>query len=57
MRNQFGGLDFQKVEESTAVRFVALAQSRVGGQTLRISVDVDAAEPHRIASILLEPTA
>jgi len=57
MRNQFGGLDFQKVEESTAVRFVALAQSRVGGQTLRISVDVDAAEPHRIASILLEPTS
>ncbi len=30
MRNQFGGFDFQKVEESTDVRFVALA--RANGQ-------------------------
>jgi CubicO group peptidase (beta-lactamase class C family) len=54
LRNQFGGFDFQKVEESTDLRFVALAQARVGGQPVRISVDVEAGEPHRIASIGLE---
>jgi len=42
MRNQFGGFDFQKVEESTDVRFVALA--RADGQPLRINPEVDAAE-------------
>ncbi len=34
MREQFGGLDFQKVEESTDVRFVAIAQTRLGGEAL-----------------------
>lgn len=57
MRIQFGGFDFQKVEELTDVRFVVLAQARASGQSLRISVEVDAAEPHRIASILLQPTS
>ena len=54
IRNQIGSFDFQKVEQSTNVRFVALAQARVGGQFFRITVDVEAAEPHRIASIWLE---
>jgi CubicO group peptidase (beta-lactamase class C family) len=57
LRNQYGGFDFQKVEESTDVRFVALAQARVGGQPLRISVEVDAAQPHRISSIMIELTS
>jgi hypothetical protein len=56
IRNQFGGFDFQKVEESTDVRFVALAEARVG-QAVRIIVEVDAAEPHRITSILLQPAS
>jgi CubicO group peptidase (beta-lactamase class C family) len=57
MRNEFGGFDFQKVEESTDVRLAALAQARVGGQSVRIIVEVEEAEPHRIASILLEPAS
>jgi CubicO group peptidase (beta-lactamase class C family) len=57
IRNQLGGLDFQKVEESTELRFVAPAQARAAGQLVRISVEVDASEPHRIVSILLEPAS
>lgn len=57
MRSQFGDFDFQKVEESTDVQFTALAQARVGGQRVRFMVEVDAAEPHRILSIMLEPAS
>ena len=57
MRSEFGGFDFQKVEESTELRFVALARPRSGGESLRITVEVDDAEPHRIASIFLEPAS
>jgi CubicO group peptidase (beta-lactamase class C family) len=57
IRNQFGGFDFQKVEESTDVRFVALARAHVGGQRFRIIVEVEAAEPHTIQSILLQPAS
>src|SRR5215472_16958680 len=55
MREQFGGLDFQKIEESTDVRFVAIAQTRSGGERFRMTVEVDSAEPHRITSIFLQP--
>ena len=57
MRSQFGGFDFQRVEESTPVRFVALAHARTSGQSLRITVEVEDAEPHRISSIFLQPTS
>jgi CubicO group peptidase (beta-lactamase class C family) len=57
MRSQMGGLDFQRVEESTDNRLVAIAQTRNGGERLRITVEVDAAEPHRIAQIFLEPAS
>ena len=57
MREQFGGLDFQKVEESTDVRFVAIARTRLGGERIRMTVEVDSAEPHRISSIFLQPAS
>ncbi|MGA2018919.1 MAG: serine hydrolase domain-containing protein, partial [Opitutaceae bacterium] len=57
MRSQTGGLDFQRVEESTEDRIVAMAQTRVGRERLRITVEVDAAEPHRIAQISLDPAS
>jgi D-alanyl-D-alanine carboxypeptidase len=57
MRDQFGDFDFQKVEESTDLRLVALARARATGELIRISVEVEAAEPHRIASILLQPAS
>jgi CubicO group peptidase (beta-lactamase class C family) len=57
MRLQMGGLDFQRVEESAENRIVAIAQTRISRERLRMTVEVDAAEPHRITSILLEPVA
>ena len=54
MRSEFGGFDFEKIEESSHVRFVAIAQTRKG-EPWRITVEVEDAEPHRIASIFLEP--
>ena len=57
MRSQMGGLDFQRTEESTDNRFVAIAQTRNGGERLRITVEVEPAEPHRIAQISLEPAS
>ncbi len=57
MRDQLGGLDFQKIEESTDLRFVAIAQTRLGGERIRLTVEVDSAEPHRITSIFLQPAS
>jgi D-alanyl-D-alanine carboxypeptidase len=57
MREQFGGLDFEKVEESTDVRFVAIAQTRLGAERIRMTVEVDSAAPHRISSIFLQPAS
>ena len=57
MRSQMGGLDFQRVEESSQDRIVAIAQTRTSRERLRISVEVESAEPHRIARILLEPVS
>ena len=57
MRSQMGGLDFQRVEESTDDRIVAIAQTRISRERLRITVEVDAAEPHRIAQISLDPAS
>jgi CubicO group peptidase (beta-lactamase class C family) len=57
IRNQVGGFILQRVEESTDSQIVVLAQTRLGGDSVRITVEVDAAEPHRIASILLQPAS
>src|SRR5437016_8790939 len=35
MRGQFGGLDFQKIEQSTDGRFVGIAKTRSGGELIR----------------------
>jgi len=57
MRSQMGGLDFQRVEESTEDRIVAIAQTHISKERLRIMVEVADAEPHRITSIFLEPAS
>ena len=57
MRSQMGGLDFQRVQESTEDRIVAIAQTRISRERLRIIVEVAAAEPHRIAQISLDPAS
>ena len=57
MHSQMGGLDFQTVEESSQDRIVAVAQTRISRERLRITVEVEAAEPHRIAQISLDPVS
>src|SRR5271166_2768988 len=56
MRNQTGGFDLKKVEESSDTRIVVLAQERGSGhQFVRITTDVAAEEPDKIAGMLVQP--
>ena len=56
MRNQTGGFDVKKVEESSATRLVVLAQERgPGHQFVRITTDVAAEDPDKIAGMLVQP--
>ncbi len=57
IRNETGGFDVKKVEQSSDTRIVVLAQERgAGGHTVRITTDVDAAQPHKIAGMRVQPT-
>src|SRR5262245_14787732 len=56
VRNQTGGLDVKKVEESSATRIVVLAQERgPAKQFVRITLDVTTAAPDRIDGIAMQP--
>jgi CubicO group peptidase (beta-lactamase class C family) len=56
MRNQTGGFDVKKVEESSGTRLVVLAQERGPGRHfVRITTDVTADEPDKIAGMLVQP--
>ena len=46
-----GGFDFKKVEESTPTKLVALVQERASDQFARLTLEVEAAEPHHISSL------
>ena len=50
-RDQTGGFEFKKAEESTATRFSCLVQERNSDQFARAVIEVEAAEPHRITSL------
>lgn len=53
-RQMTGGFDLRKVEAtSTPTKLVALAQERDSDQFARITLDVDAAEPHLITALVL----
>ncbi len=55
-RNQTGGFDLKKVEESSDTRIVVLAQERgPGRQFARITTTVEAAEPDKIAGMRVQP--
>jgi CubicO group peptidase (beta-lactamase class C family) len=57
MRAQTGGFDFKKVEESSDTRVVALLQERGPAKGfVRITLNVAADTPDRIAGINLQPT-
>jgi hypothetical protein len=56
MRNQTGGYDVKKVEESSETRVVVLAQERGSGkQFVRIAMNVAAAEPYHVAGLRFQP--
>src|SRR5215216_4260621 len=48
-----GGFELKKVEESTPTKIVALVQERLSDQFARMTVEVDAAEPHTITRLSL----
>ena len=52
-REQTGGFELKKVEDSTATTLVALVQERSSDQFGRLTLETEAAGPHRIASLQL----
>ena len=56
-REMTGGFDLKKVEESAPTKIVALVQERASDQFARLTIEVDAAEPHQITRFALQGTA
>ena len=54
-RNMTKGFDLTKIEAETPVQVTALVEDRATHQTVRIVVDVEAAEPHRIVKLHPQP--
>lgn len=52
-RQQTGGFEFEKAEESTATRFTGLVKERDSDQFARIVLEVAAEEPHLVTSVEL----
>jgi D-alanyl-D-alanine carboxypeptidase len=50
-RERTGGFDLRKVQESTPTKLAVLVQERVSDQFARLTLEVDAAEPHNILSM------
>ena len=57
LREMTGGFDFKKLEESIPTKIVALVQERVSDQFARLTIEVDANEPHQITRLALQGTA
>jgi D-alanyl-D-alanine carboxypeptidase len=54
LREQNGGFELKKIEESTPTQIVALLQERLSDRFVRISVEVEAAEPHQMTRLDLQ---
>jgi D-alanyl-D-alanine carboxypeptidase len=52
-RQMTGGFDFKKTEESSPTKLVALVQERRSDQFGRLTLEVEAGDPHRITSLEL----
>jgi CubicO group peptidase (beta-lactamase class C family) len=50
-REQTGGFDFKKAEESTPTRFAGLVKERNSDQFAKFTIEVEAAEPHKIVQL------
>jgi D-alanyl-D-alanine carboxypeptidase len=57
LREMSGGFDVKKVEVSTPTRIIALLQERASDQFVRLTMEVDANEPHQITRVALQGTA
>jgi CubicO group peptidase (beta-lactamase class C family) len=53
LRQRTGGFEVKRIEESTATKVVALVQERLSDQMARLTLEVQAEEPHPITSIEL----
>ena len=52
-REMTGGFELKKVEESTPTKVVALVQERLSDQFARMTIEVEAAEPHKLTRLSL----
>jgi len=52
-RQRTGGFDLKKVEESTPTKVVVLVQERSSDQFVRLTMEVQAEDPHQITSVEL----
>jgi CubicO group peptidase (beta-lactamase class C family) len=52
-RQRTGGFDLKRIEESTATKVAALVQERSSDQMARLTLEVQAEEPHQITRIEL----
>src|SRR5260370_5233110 len=50
-REMTGGFELRKAEESTATKLVALVEERFSDQFARLTLEVEAGEPHHIINI------
>ena len=50
-REMTGGFELKKIEESAPTKIVALVQERLSDQIGRVTIEVDAAEPHTITRL------
>ena len=55
MRERTGGFDLQAIENETPGSFTALLRERASGRFGRIRMDVEAAAPHRLIGMRLQP--
>jgi hypothetical protein len=56
-RRRTGGFDVKGIEESTATKIIVLVQERSSDQFARLTMEVEAEEPHRITNIELRAIA
>ena len=54
LRQENGGFELKKIEESTPTKIVALLQERLSDRFVRVSVEVDASEPHQMTRLDLQ---
>jgi D-alanyl-D-alanine carboxypeptidase len=55
-RQQTGGFDLKKIEESSATKLTGLVQERDSDQFARFTLEVEAAAPHRVTHLEIRAT-